>query len=149
MFMPMVYELMTISIITLAKLYLLILFISDCEEINKDLDIEVLRAIRQNDLENLQTLIENCADINAVVPTFGNTALMFAAQNGNEDIVDYLLSKNADVNAKSIDGFTALIVAANVGYRSIVEKLLSAGADVCAKTDELKTAIDYADPRNS
>ena len=56
--------------------------------------------------------------------------------------------KDANVNAKSVDGFTALMVAADRGHKPIVEKLIANKADVCARNDKNLTAIDYANQKH-
>lgn len=60
----------------------------------------------------------------------GMTPLMRAACNGALDIVQDLLTRGAEVNAKRNDGFTALALAAFFGHFKIVELLLEMGADV-------------------
>lgn len=66
---------------------------------------------------------------------------MFAAQNGHGDVVQRLLDKGADVNAKVNDGVTALIQASQSGHREVVRMLLDKGADVNAKTAVGATAL--------
>ena len=56
--------------------------------------------------------------------------------------------KDANVNAKSVDGFTALMVAADRGHKPIVEKLIANKADVCARNDKNLTAIHYANQKH-
>jgi ankyrin repeat protein len=60
---------------------------------------------------------------------------MYAAEQGNADAVNCLLSRGANVNAKGHNGETALIFAAQCSHGgSCVQPLLSRGADVNAKT---------------
>jgi ankyrin repeat protein len=63
---------------------------------------------------------------------YGGTALIYAANHGYE-MVEALLTKGADVNAKANNGSTALMAAAQTGHIEIVEALLARGADVNAK----------------
>ena len=59
---------------------------------------------------------------------------MVATIKGHKDVVDMLLSKGADVNAKITDfGATALYLACQIGYKEIVESLISKGADINAE----------------
>lgn len=64
----------------------------------------------------------------------GETALIFAVNQGQIDIVKLLLDKGADVNAKATGGdlpkATALVYAAANGNIEIVELLLDRGADI-------------------
>ena len=55
------------------------------------------------------------------------TALMYAAGGGHLPVVEALLAKGADVEAKDEDGFTALMQAAYGGHLPVVEALLAKG----------------------
>ena len=56
------------------------------------------------------------------------TVLMEAAGSGRTDIVQLLLAKGADVNAKNNYGETALFWAKKMGHKEIVRILKEAGA---------------------
>lgn len=72
----------------------------------------------------------------------GATALHAAAACNCLYIVQLLISKGADVNAKNSDGCTPLHMAAMTGYSSaIIEMLLSSGADVNSKTNDGETPL--------
>jgi uncharacterized protein YozE (UPF0346 family) len=62
-----------------------------------------------------------------------NTALMHAADYGHTELVEYLLSQDADVNAVNEAGQTALYFAVCDGDVNIVKMLIEHGADI--KTD--------------
>uniref|UniRef100_A0A158PCG1 ANK_REP_REGION domain-containing protein n=1 Tax=Angiostrongylus cantonensis TaxID=6313 RepID=A0A158PCG1_ANGCA len=85
----------------------------------------------------------------AVKPNFdydGRTALMKAAKNGFTEIVEFLVTKGADVNARSSNGdATALSLACSAGHREIVKLLLKCGAD---PNIELKVRVFIAFVRN-
>jgi ankyrin repeat protein len=75
-------------------------------------------------------LLAKGADINAQLTgpdATGWTALMFACSNGKSDLVNYLLSKNADVNLKAKDGTTALSLAKKEKNDAIIKALKSKG----------------------
>ena len=55
----------------------------------------------------------------------GETPLIYAAKQGNKEMVELLLAHNADVNAKSKAGKTAVNVAKNA---AVVNVLLQHGA---------------------
>jgi ankyrin repeat protein len=55
----------------------------------------------------------------------GNTALIIAAQNGNAELVEFLVEQEADINVKNQAGYTALGIESN---RSVQNILKSHGA---------------------
>lgn len=74
----------------------------------------------------------------------GTTALMLASAFGRSDVVGFLLSKGADINATDHIGLTSLIYAAWRGQKEIVSQLLSAGADASIKGGTNITATTAA-----
>jgi ankyrin repeat protein len=58
---------------------------------------------------------------------------MLASYSGNRDVVQALLAKEADVNAKTDDGRSALMLASGNGNRDVVQALLAKGANPNAK----------------
>ena len=69
------------------------------------------------------------------------TALVAASQNGHLDVVKFLLSKKADVNATDKNGATALILASGNGHAEIVSLLLGKGAKMNAQNADGGTAL--------
>lgn len=96
----------------------------------------------------LKALIENGADVNAIVDNY--TPLMEAAHRGCVDVVKLLVSSGADVNLKNAFGYTALMVAAGSGNREIVKVILDSGADIDIKNRRGETAgiIAYSNGRH-
>jgi len=74
----------------------------------------------------------------------GTTPLMAAAVNGNKILVQMLITKGADVNAKDQSGNTALIDAAHVGNADAVQLLIASHADVNASNTKGSTALSEA-----
>jgi ankyrin repeat protein len=50
--------------------------------------------------------------------------LYIACQNGHRKVVEYLISKGADIEARFKDGFTPIYIAAQKGHKNIVELLI-------------------------
>jgi uncharacterized protein len=82
------------------------------------------------------------------------TALMVATRNGCADIVELLLDKGANVNAKALQtsgveghvlsGITALSLAPRSGDIAIVKMLVRHGADIHSRDSMGRTALAYA-----
>ena len=72
----------------------------------------------------------NCAKSSLTLPATCLIALIWAAENesGDPAVVNALLEKGADVNAKAKDSATALAWAKNRGETPIVKSLRQAGA---------------------
>ena len=62
------------------------------------------------------------------------TPLHFAIYKDNSEIVELLIDKGADVNAKAVGGQTPLHV--NTIQLEVAELLIDKGADVNAKSDD-------------
>ncbi|MCC2646314.1 MAG: Ankyrin repeat-like protein, partial [Rickettsiaceae bacterium] len=74
----------------------------------------------------------------------GNTPLIFAASNGNKDLVQLLLDNGADINRFGNLGNTPLMIAAWKGYKNLAELLINNGADINKKGRDDNTALDLA-----
>jgi ankyrin repeat protein len=66
---------------------------------------------------------------NRTVPHGSDTALMFAARNGDLESAKLLVAAGANPNDKEAAGITAVAMAAHAGFTDIVEFLLEKGAD--------------------
>ncbi|WP_319803449.1 ankyrin repeat domain-containing protein [Wolbachia endosymbiont (group B) of Aporia crataegi] len=75
---------------------------------------------------------------------YGYTLLHYAAKNNNSDLVDLLLTKGADINAKDNSGNTPLHLATLNGKLQVVKKLLEKGADINAKDNSGNTPLHLA-----
>lgn len=108
-------------------------------------------AVLYEDHKKLKTLIDGGADVNALDPDFGSTALMAAASQENAKAVQLLIEAGADVNILSNEGMSALWNACSGGTK-ICEKiavlLIQAGADVngCPQRPILSVAVQDMSP---
>lgn len=64
-----------------------------------------------------------------------NTALHIASLAGEKEIIKILIEHNADVDARSQNGFTPLYMAAQENHDSCVRYLLSKNANQSITTD--------------
>ena len=85
---------------------------------------------------NADSLFSALAQLNDLetVDRDGRTVLIHAAFCGRMDVVQFLLSRGANVNASDYNGYTALLAAVQEQNIPMVEYLLSAGADIHAQT---------------
>lgn len=95
----------------------------------------------EGDPVGVKKALDQGADVNSPSKS-GMTPLMWAVQEGHEEIASYLLRKGADVNAyHRRGGCSALILAADWLRPVMVDLLLDKGADVNFKTKRSWTAV--------
>ncbi len=88
-------------------------------------------------------------DVNDAATEDGMTALHFAAQNGNTEVVQYLLEHGADIKAQDhVLSRTAVHLAAENGNLECVKFLAEHGADLLDKDAYGATALHYAAGNN-
>jgi ankyrin repeat protein len=84
---------------------------------------------RYNQIEMMNFLKENGTDINELEIS-GDSALHFAALEGNSDATKWLLENGANVDRHDQHKVTPLLEAANYGNNDIIEILLQHGASI-------------------
>ena len=75
-------------------------------------------------------------DVNSKDTMYGQTPLFAAVCRGEKDMVEFLLAKKSDVNARDKWGLTPLHYAADKGYIDMAKILLAHKAKVNAKSDD-------------
>jgi ankyrin repeat protein len=93
-------------------------------------DARISAAIRDKNLSALQQIMASePRQISAFTPFAGGTWLHFAAREGNEEAVSYLLSRGMDVNVGDArEGRGALCDACLGGHANVTALLLRSGA---------------------
>jgi len=97
-------------------------------------------AVQVKDRAVAVALLAKKADVNAAQAD-GSTALLWAAHNGDADMVEQLIRAGANVKAANSFGATPLSEAAVTGDVSILASLLQAGADVNEQNADGQTAL--------
>lgn len=110
----------------------------------RDKDEAARIAVAEDDIETLERLLGEGADIDAAKGKYKTTILMEAAVRGNLRIMSLLLERGANVNMADKDGWTALMGATVQGRMESVKLLLEHGADVNAKNLNGETALAMA-----
>ena len=103
----------------------------------------LMRAASEGDLEQVELLLQQGADVNAQSYS-GYTALMLAVAGNYGGIAQRVIEQGADLNTQTEKGYTALMLAAAEGYIELVRGLVERGADVNIKAASGWTALDLA-----
>jgi ankyrin repeat protein len=122
---------------------------ADPDSPNPDGQTALLAVARTGNVEAAELLVRHGAKVDARERWGGQTALMWASARRHPQMMQFLISKGADINARSIDrdyqrhvtaegrpknldsgGFTPLLYAARENCLACVEVLLRNGADI-------------------
>jgi ankyrin repeat protein len=100
--------------------------------------------------EELKSIRKNIKESQDVVGTGYGDALIHAfAWRGRTTVVEFLLNKGADVNAKgSYNGMTPLLCAVHNGHEDTVRMLLERGTQIEGSSDDGSTALIEAAVQN-
>jgi ankyrin repeat protein len=90
----------------------------------------LVNAASKDDLDLVRQLVLTSPDVNVSDKATDQTALSYAIENGNREMVRTLLGAGADINARSRDGQTAIMSLNRTANLDLVRDLLAAGADV-------------------
>ena len=96
---------------------------------------QFIQAAKKGDLATLKTLLASDAALLTARDKDGSTALHCAAWKDNREVVAFLLSAGADVNAHNENdhwGTTPLHAAAHANNTAVAQLLLNAGANINA-----------------
>lgn len=110
-----------------------------------DLGATFLRAAESGVLEVARDLFEFCGpDILTTTDEDGYTAMHRASYNGHLEVVEFLLSVGARVDARTVDGWQPLHSACRWNKASVASLLLQNGAPINAQTNGNLTPLHLA-----
>lgn len=90
---------------------------------------DMLTALKSDDTGAAIGLLNRGVDVNTV-DISGNTLLMLAVRENNEQLLEQLILRRARLNVRNRDGDSALRMAAFGGKLPFVQRLVEAGAEV-------------------
>ena len=99
----------------------------------EEFEISIHRAAWEGDIKAIEQHLAAGKDVDAKDDLYGDTPLLWAAGLGHKGVVEMLITKGADVNAKADGGWTPLHYATGGNDMEIVELLIDKGADINAK----------------
>lgn len=108
--------------------------------VDDQLAADFFEAVKRGKASQVKICLNNGVDVNAKTG-HGNTALMFAALNGDSFLVKFLLKHGADINTRNNEGKTALMDAVEKGHLDVVKLLLEKGIYINARLSEGGTAL--------
>jgi uncharacterized protein len=103
-------------------------------------DAPIVAAAKSGDVRTLKALIARKADVNAPAPDT-SSALHWAVQNENLEMVNLLLTAGAKVDVATRYKVTPLSIAASNGNAAIIERLIKAGADPNSTSVDSQTVL--------
>jgi hypothetical protein len=110
------------------------------EQPNSRGETALMLAARHGDLRMAEELLRRGAQVNRP----GWAPLHYAAAFNHRAMVDWLLDKNAYIDAESPGNITPLIMAVRQGHEGLARHLVEQGADVSYRSHAGLTAMDYA-----
>lgn len=96
---------------------------------------DIFNAAEQGLLDTVKTLIESNPQLINISDEGGYTPLHKAAYNNQVEVVEYLISKGADLNAVSSSGSTPMHGAAFYGHPEAARVLIENGAEIDKKNN--------------
>ena len=103
-----------------------------------------MTAAASGNADVLRLLLARGSNVNAVEPFRGQTALMWAASEGNTAAAEQLIEFGAHVGTKSTNGFTPFLFAVRNAHIETAQALLKHGANVNDVAPDGTNALNMA-----
>ena len=147
--------LVVVGVLAVALATVAIWWCSPSQQRKRQVDALIAGAI-SGDTKAVQAALAGGAEVNSR-DADGITPLMHASRGerpnianptptDHPEVVELLIKRGADVNAKTDAGFVALFWAARYGHEKVAKVLIDNGADVNAKDNDGITALKWAIP---
>ncbi|HMT08777.1 MAG TPA: ankyrin repeat domain-containing protein [Pyrinomonadaceae bacterium] len=113
--------------------------------VSRDYSTDLGRAVDNDDIDEVRTLLANGANVNEKDKDYDNiTPLFIAVENGNVEIAKLLIASGAKVNVRNSEKQTALMQMDGDATAEMVNLLIGAGAKVNLLDDEGNTSLILA-----
>jgi F-type H+-transporting ATPase subunit beta len=122
-------------------------------------EVQYLLALRTGDLEGFKAMVERQPDLLEMrfkIPVtrerhywpLGGMAPHWAVVTGDDALLEFLLSRTVNFEARDRSGWTPLHTAVWRGQQAIIERLVATGANLDSTTDNGHTPLHFAAMRN-
>ena len=91
---------------------------------------EIHQAAETGNLAEVQKLLAASPELLEAKDETGRTPLLCAARGGQQEIIQFLVDRGADLTARNVRGSNALHLAANAGHAATVEYFLGKGLEI-------------------
>ncbi|MEJ2406268.1 MAG: ankyrin repeat domain-containing protein [Candidatus Thiodiazotropha sp.] len=98
----------------------------------------------KNNVQVLQLLLANGADVNGGRDSEVGTPLVLSARYGDVEVAEILISNGADINAKNASGESALHISSQFGRLALANFLLRNNCDVNALDGDSNSSLHIA-----
>ena len=105
---------------------------------------QLIEAMEGHEEETVGKLIKAHPELFDVMTEDGWTPLHWAAFHGRKGLVELLLSKGADVNAKNNNNETPIYLATNCGHKDVAELLMAKGGNFNGNSNGGMTWLHWA-----
>lgn len=113
------------------------------EDPKQALNESLFKAFKKRDMDEMCSLLDKGADINAR-SVHGSTLLLLATLQHKKPVLEFLIQKGADVNASNNQGYTPLMYAAHRTSIDKLQLLVEKGAHINARNNKGETALSIA-----
>lgn len=101
-------------------------------------------AVKNGDIDKVKTIVESSQEKLTTMKINGRQPIIYAADFGQKEVIEYLISEGADVNSVDKHGITPLLAAIWEGHTKCVEVILAKGGSKDGKAPDGSTYLESA-----